>query len=264
MKMKLSDLSGKVIVIKSDQEEARKCYENSLETKRGLFMVLKRPPSSDTTMEVEPLNEATPAESTPVEATLVGTMPRPDACTEERHDDASPVEEALSKEHYKATPPKEDDRDQPAANVVERQIGGKTFKLGRLLSQEEQDKVAEVISRHLDAFAWSASDMPGIDPDFLFHHLSMDATVRPVRQRRRKFNEERRLVVKEETQKLLSAGYIREIQYPEWLANVVLVKKVILPATQTGRNRFVALSAVSTRLRLLQNHPQDLLLVFQA
>ena len=67
--------------------------------------------------------------------------------------------------------------------------------------------------------------MPGIDPDFLCHHLSMDATVRPVRQRRRKFNEERQQVVKDETQKLLSAGHIREIQYPEWLANVVLVKK---------------------------------------
>ena len=67
--------------------------------------------------------------------------------------------------------------------------------------------------------------MPGIDPDLLCHHLSMDATVRPVRQRRRMFNEERRLVVREETQKLLSAGHIREIQYPEWLANVVLVRK---------------------------------------
>ena len=31
--------------------------------------------------------------------------------------------------------------------------------------------------------------------------------------------------MKEETQKLLSAGHIKEIQYPEWLANVVLVKK---------------------------------------
>ena len=85
--------------------------------------------------------------------------------------------------------------------------------------------MAGVISRHLNAFAWSASDMPGIDPDFLCHHLSMDTTVRPVRQRRRKFNEERQLVVREETQKLLKAGHIREIQYPEWLANVVLVKK---------------------------------------
>jgi len=65
MKMKLPDLSGRVIVIKSDQEEARKCYENSLKTKRGVVMVMERPPVSDTPMEVEPLEEATPAEGTP-------------------------------------------------------------------------------------------------------------------------------------------------------------------------------------------------------
>ena len=53
----------------------------------------------------------------------------------------------------------------------------------------------------------------------------MDNMVRPVRQRRRKFNEERRQAIKDETQKLLAAGHIREVQYPEWLANVVLVKK---------------------------------------
>ena len=38
-------------------------------------------------------------------------------------------------------------------------------------------------------------DMPGIDPDFLCHRLSMDPMVRPVRQRRRKFNEEKRKVI---------------------------------------------------------------------
>jgi len=53
----------------------------------------------------------------------------------------------------------------------------------------------------------------------------MDPQVRPVRQRRRKFNEESRQVVREETEKLLKSGHIREIQYPEWLVNVVLVKK---------------------------------------
>ena len=197
MKMKLPDLSDKVIIIKSDQEEARKCYENSLKTKKSVFMVFERPSSVDS-----PMIEATP---------------EVDTLMEEGHDDTAPVEEAA--------PIQDNSRDQQAANAVERKIGGKTFKLGRLLSQEEQEGVEEVISRHLDAFAWSASDMPGIDPDFLRHHLSMDAMVRPVCQRRRKFNEERQLVVKDETQKLLSAGHIREIQYPEWLANVVLVKK---------------------------------------
>jgi len=55
MKMKLPDLSDRVIMFKSDQEEARKCYENSLKTKRGVFMVMERPPIADTPVEVEPL-----------------------------------------------------------------------------------------------------------------------------------------------------------------------------------------------------------------
>jgi len=53
--------------------------------------------------------------------------------------------------------------------------------------------------------------MSGIDPDFLCHHLTMDPKVHPVRQRRRKFNEERRLIMQEETKKLLSVRHIREI-----------------------------------------------------
>jgi len=57
MMTKLPDLSGKVIVIKSDQEEARKCYENSLKTRRGVVMVIERPLVSDSQMELE---EATP------------------------------------------------------------------------------------------------------------------------------------------------------------------------------------------------------------
>jgi len=147
MKMKLPDLSGKVIVIKSDQQEANRCYENSLKAKSGVFMVVEQPPIKD--------------------------------------DRAGVARAENARER----------RPEPVENVVERQIGGKTFKLGKSLDQVEQDRVAEVIARHLDAFAWSASDMPRINPDFLCHRLTMDPKVRPVHQRRRKFNEERRLVI---------------------------------------------------------------------
>ena len=47
MKLKLPDLSGKVIVIKSNQQEAKKCYENSFKTKRGVFIVVERPPMEE-------------------------------------------------------------------------------------------------------------------------------------------------------------------------------------------------------------------------
>jgi len=46
MKMKLPDLAGKVITIKSDQKEAKRCYENNLKTKRGVFMLTTRVPHS--------------------------------------------------------------------------------------------------------------------------------------------------------------------------------------------------------------------------
>lgn len=39
------------------------------------------------------------------------------------------------------------------------------------------------------------------------------------------FGKERSDVVVKEVQKLIMANFIWEIQYPDWLANVVLVKK---------------------------------------
>ncbi|RDX91227.1 hypothetical protein CR513_26814, partial [Mucuna pruriens] len=49
---------------------------------------------------------------------------------------------------------------------------------------------------------------------------------RPVMQKKRKQGEEKRKAIKEETSKLLTAGFIREVRYPKWLANMVVVRKV--------------------------------------
>jgi len=57
MKMKLPSLDGGVIVIKCDQKEARKCYENSLKNKRGIFMVADQPQGSKGITRVEIANE---------------------------------------------------------------------------------------------------------------------------------------------------------------------------------------------------------------
>ena len=40
-----------------------------------------------------------------------------------------------------------------------------------------------------------------------------------------RFEPKRVLAVKEEIDKLLKAGFIQEAQYPDWLSNVVMVKK---------------------------------------
>jgi len=77
----------------------------------------------------------------------------------------------------------------------------------------------------MGAFGWSSVDMPVINPNFLCHQLTMEERVKPVVQRRRKFNEDKRLVIREETRQLLDANHVKEIQYPERLENIVLVKK---------------------------------------
>ena len=48
---------------------------------------------------------------------------------------------------------------------------------------------------------------------------------RPVVQKRRKLAPERASIVMEEVSQLLAASAMREIQYPSWLSNMVVVKK---------------------------------------
>ena len=48
---------------------------------------------------------------------------------------------------------------------------------------------------------------------------------RPVKQRLRHFNKEKRRLIGEELAKLLVAGFIKEVYHPEWLSSPVLVKK---------------------------------------
>ena len=67
--------------------------------------------------------------------------------------------------------------------------------------------------------------MGGIDPAIITHKLNVNPYFKPVKQKRRRFAPERPKAINEEISKLLQAGAIREVEYPEWLANVVLIKK---------------------------------------
>jgi len=47
MKMKLPNLTGRVITIKSDKKETKRCYKNNLKTRRGVSMVASGPPYTE-------------------------------------------------------------------------------------------------------------------------------------------------------------------------------------------------------------------------
>ena len=88
-----------------------------------------------------------------------------------------------------------------------------------------QRTILDFLKQNLSTFAWSMSDMQGIDPSITTHELNVDPSIKPIRQKRQKLGPERSKVVVEEVERLLSAGSITEVRYPEWLANPVVVKK---------------------------------------
>ncbi|KAM1166549.1 hypothetical protein ACFX2G_026265 [Malus domestica] len=93
---------------------------------------------------------------------------------------------------------------------------------------EELEKVfisKDYPDQNTEVFAWSYEDMPGISPDIICHRLSIDPKTKPVRQKRRSYDAERYEAMKAEVEKLKGLGFVRKVNYPTWVANVVLVKK---------------------------------------
>ena len=94
-----------------------------------------------------------------------------------------------------------------------------------LLSSGEKEQIQQVLLRNMDVFSWTHSDMAGINPVHASHKLNVISSARPVRQKVRRFHLDRHKVIQAEVDNLLKARFIREIKYPEWLANVVVVLK---------------------------------------
>uniref|UniRef100_A0A2N9F391 Integrase catalytic domain-containing protein n=1 Tax=Fagus sylvatica TaxID=28930 RepID=A0A2N9F391_FAGSY len=101
----------------------------------------------------------------------------------------------------------------------------KTTSIGTKMDRTIREAVISFLKSNLDVFAWTHDDMPGIDPATICHKLNVDPSIRPIKQKRRVFAPDRNQAISDEVEKLLTAGFIREVFYPDWLANVVMVKK---------------------------------------
>ena len=101
----------------------------------------------------------------------------------------------------------------------------KTTQVGTNLNTNAKEGIINFLKDNLDVFAWNHEDMPRIPANIILHRLDVDLEKKPVQQRRRVFAPERNKAIMDEVNKLLAANFIREVYYPEWLANVVMVKK---------------------------------------
>ena len=98
-------------------------------------------------------------------------------------------------------------------------------KIGVDLEGKIKEDLIQFLKKNIDVFAWSHEGMPDIDPSVITHRLNVCPSFKPIRQKKRVFAPERDNAVKDEVQKLMVAKFIREVYYPNWLANVVMDKK---------------------------------------
>ena len=102
---------------------------------------------------------------------------------------------------------------------------GRCTYVSSLLTEEERAQLQEVLKANAEVFTWVHSDMTGIDPAKASHKLNVLPSARPVLQRVPRFHPDRHQIIQAKVDNLLKAGFIREVKYLEWLANVVVVPK---------------------------------------
>lgn len=83
----------------------------------------------------------------------------------------------------------------------------------------------DFLKEEIHCFSWDASDMPRIDPKMITHKLNIDLSFKLVGQKRKMFTPKKIQVINEEVDKFQKKRMIREVRYPDWLANCVVVKK---------------------------------------
>jgi len=101
----------------------------------------------------------------------------------------------------------------------------KFFQVGSELPLREKEELVGFLRKNVDLFAWDAYEALGIDPSFICLHLNVNLSATPKKQPPRRPSKEHANAVRDKVTKLKKAWAIKEVFYPEWLANTIVVKK---------------------------------------
>jgi len=115
-----------------------------------------------------------------------------------------------------------------AEELVEVYLGPtekKVTRVGCTLNSQQKHDLTELLVSQRSNFAFHPENMPGINPEIASYRLNVDPSFPLVRQKKRSIRGDRQKAISEEVDKLILTGFIREVTYPKWLANDVMVKK---------------------------------------
>jgi hypothetical protein len=109
--------------------------------------------------------------------------------------------------------------------LLDLRVPDKTVCIGTEANQQDQDELLSFLNKNNDVFAWSTSNLVGVSRDVIEHRLQISPSAKPKKQKLHKMADEKIQAEKAEVQRLLDTGFIREVVYPKWLSNVVMVRK---------------------------------------
>jgi hypothetical protein len=135
------------------------------------------------------------------------------------------IDEAEAHQQYKHKRDKATSADQSKPMLLCEDIAEEKVLLGSQLSDEQERTLLRFLFNNKDVLAWLANDLCGVNRDAIEHSLNVDPSIKPRKQKLQKMSDDKAEGARNEVKRLLSAGVIRELTYPEWLANTMMVKK---------------------------------------
>ncbi|GAU10242.1 hypothetical protein TSUD_421550, partial [Trifolium subterraneum] len=207
LKLKYYTKDGQVATINGDIEAVRRCFEAA---------------SKNLNSVVTPKKKKAEAKLPGVNSISTKDLVELDARTskkERKQEKKTGKDDLLIKENYRPIP------DGEFELVPLGEDPTKGVKIGADLPDLVKRQLKACLRENAELFAWSAAEMPGIDPEVACHQLTIDPRASAVVQRRRKQSPEKAEAARKAVKDLLEANFIAEAQYTTWLSNVVLVKK---------------------------------------
>jgi hypothetical protein len=130
--------------------------------------------------------------------------------------------------------------------------------IGAACTPQEIAAYKALFQEYRDIFAWSYTEMPGLDPSIVEHRIDTWPDITPVRQKQRPLHPSKVAAIKAEIDKLRTAGFIYPIAYTSWVSNPVPVDKkqgtiailtMHVPKTTSQRPSSIKLSTTAPATR---------------
>ncbi|GJV66553.1 reverse transcriptase domain-containing protein [Tanacetum coccineum] len=119
--------------------------------------------------------------------------------------------------------------------IINDKYPDQTVTIGRQLPNHFKKELQNLLKSNANVFAWTHADIIGISrtimvkgkPFNMEHKLNEYNHIKPIKQNKRGLGPDRNMAACKEIEELTKAGILRKVKHQTWVANHVMVKRVM-------------------------------------